>query len=161
MAEKKEVAIETKNAAPAAKEVKVEVKTAAKTASTPAAKEAKTEDAPAKAAKTTTAKKTTAKKTTTRKTTTKKAADKKAAEPKKATETKKASVPTAVKNAGVFVQYDNKENELNALKERIVEHWCATENKKPSAIKEMSIYIKPEDNAVYYVINGQGSSIEL
>ena len=157
MAVKKEVSIETAKAAPAAKEVKkVEVKTTAKAEPAPAAE---AEAAPAKAAKsTTTAKKTTAKKTTTSKktTTTKKTAAKKAEESKKA-----ATVPTAVKNAGVFVQFNNKENELNALKERIVEHWCATENKKPSAIKEMSIYIKPEDNAAYYVINGQGSSIEL
>lgn len=148
--------------APAKEEaVKKEVK-AAPVKNEPVKAEVKPEPAKNESAKAE-AKAAPAKKTTVKKAAAKKAPAKKAAEVKTETEPKKtaAKVPTAVKNAGVYVQFDNKENELEALKSRIVEKWCADEGRKPSAIKEMNIYIKPEDNAAYYVINGQGSSIEL
>lgn len=167
MADKKTTTAKGKEAAPA---VKAEPKTApakeetvkAEVKAAPVKNEtvkAEVKPEPAKAE----AKAAPAKKTTVKKAAAKKAPAKKAAEVKTETEPKKTAtkIPTAVKNAGVYVQFDNKENELEALKNRIVEKWCADEGHKPSAIKEMNIYIKPEDNAAYYVINGQGSSIEL
>lgn len=109
----------------------------------------------AKAAEKKTARKTAEKKTAAKKTT-KKTREKAEQEP-----VKTVRIPSAAKNAGVYIQFNNKEQEFESLKSRIIEKWCEDEGRKPSAIKEMNIYIKPEDNAAYYVINGQGSSIEL
>lgn len=130
-------AVEKKEAAPAAPAVKAE----------PAKAEAKKEEKPA-------AKKPAAKKTTAKKPAAKKPAAKKAAEPEK--------VPAAVKKANVFLQFSQREEiKQEDLIIRIIDKWCAEENKKPTSIKEFNVYIKPEDNAAYYVINGQGSSIGL
>lgn len=136
------------------KEVKVTETEAVK------AEPAKTEAAEEK----TVAKKTTAKKTTTKKTTTKKAATAKKETTKKAAEEKKETAPktpAAAKKAAVFVEFDGRQVSQEDLIARIIAKWCDEEGKKASAIKELNVYIKPEDNAAYYVINGQGSSIEL
>lgn len=125
-------------------------------------KEEKTEDT----AVADTTKKTTTKKTTTTKTT-RKTAPKKETVAKKTvntTEEKKTATvrtPAAAKKAVVYVEFDGKQVSQEDIVTRIIEKWCSEEGKKASAIKEFSIYIKPEDNAAYYVINGQGSSIQL
>ena len=84
--------------------------------------------------KTTTAKKTTktAAKTTTRKTTAKK------------TETV----------TEVYVQYWGKEIHTSEVADRIRKIWTDDMSKKASDLKDLKIYIKPEDNGAHYVING-------
>ena len=84
--------------------------------------------------KTTTAKKTTktAAKTTTRKTTAKK------------TETV----------TEVYVQYWGKEIHTSEVADRIRKIWTDDMGKKASDLKDLKIYIKPEDNGAHYVING-------
>ena len=89
--------------------------------------------------KTTTAKKTTktATKTTTRKTTAKK------------TTAKKTETVTEV-----YVQYWGKEIHTSEVADRIRKIWTDDMGKKASDLKDLKIYIKPEDNGAHYVING-------
>ena len=118
----------------------------------PAAAEVKKEEKPAE-------KKTAAKKPAAKKAPAKKPAAKKPAA--KAEKEPAAKIPAAAKKVNVFVQFSGREVNQEELIVRIIDKWCAEENKKATSIKEFNVYIKPEDNAAYYVINGQGSSIEL
>lgn len=88
-------------------------------------------------AKTTAAKKTTTRKTAAAKKTTRKTAAKKA-EP--VTE--------------VYVQYWGKEIHTSEVADRIKKIWTEDMGKKASELKDLKIYIKPEDNGAHYVING-------
>lgn len=93
------------------------------------------------------AKKTAAKKTTTRKT----AAAKK-------TTTRMTAKTTAAKKAEpvteVYVQYWGKEIHTSEVADRIKKIWTEDMGKKASELKDLKIYIKPEDNGAHYVING-------
>ena len=88
-----------------------------------------------------------AEKTTTRKT----AAAKK-------TTTKTAAKTTAAKKAEpvteVYVQYWGKEIHTSEVADRIKKIWTEDMGKKASELKDLKIYIKPEDNGAHYVING-------
>lgn len=120
-----------------------ETKTATvKTSTAPAAKdtEAKktttvTETKAAEPAKKTAAKKAPAKKTTTA---AKKPAAKKVTTKKVATE--------------LYVQFAGHEVSEESMVERVKEAW-ESEGNKVSSIKEISLYVKPEEHKVYYVIN--------
>ena len=101
-----------------------------KAAETPAEKKADTKPAEEK---TTTRKTTTAKKTTTRKTAT----------------AKKAETVTEV-----YVQYWGKEIHTSEVADRIKKIWTDDMGKKATDLKDLKIYIKPEDNGAHYVING-------
>ena len=103
-----------------------------------------TEKAPAKKAATTkkAAEKTTAKKTTAKKTTEKKPTARK-------TTAKKAAV-----NTEVYVQFLGKEVYAKDVVEGVKKIWTDEMGKKESELKELKVYIKPEDNGAYYVING-------
>ncbi len=93
------------------------------------------------------AKKTAAKKTTTRKATA-----------AKKTTTKTAAKTTAAKKAEpvteVYVQYWGKEIHTSEVADRIKKIWTEDMGKKASELKDLKIYIKPEDNGAHYVING-------
>ena len=93
------------------------------------------------------AKKTAAKKTTTRKSTA-----------AKKTTTKTAAKTTAAKKAEpvteVYVQYWGKEIHTSEVADRIKKIWTEDMGKKASELKDLKIYIKPEDNGAHYVING-------
>ena len=76
----------------------------------------------------------------------KKAAAKKPAAKKPATRkpaAKKAPVVNAV------LQFNGKEVSVDALAEQAKASWTGSE------VKEMNLYIKPEDSRVYVVINGE------
>ncbi len=100
------------------------------------------------------AKKTAAKKTTTRKTaakrTTKTAAKTTAAK----TTTRKTAAKKAEPVTEVYVQYWGKEIHTSEVAERIKKIWTEDMGKKASDLKDLKIYIKPEDNGAHYVING-------
>ena len=93
------------------------------------------------------AKKTAAKKTTTRKTTA-----------AKKTTTKTAAKTTAAKKAEpvteVYDQNWGKEIHTSEVADRIKKIWTEDMGKKASELKDLKIYIKPEDNGAHYVING-------
>ena len=88
------------------------------------------------------AKKTAAKKTTTRKT----AAAKKT--------TRKTAAKKAEPVAEVYVQYWGKEIHTSEVADRIKKIWTEDMGNKASELKDLKIYIKPEDNGAHYVING-------
>lgn len=118
-----------------AAEVKPEVKAVEVKAEVKPAKEVKAEVKPAKEVKEV--------KAEAKKETAKKAPAKKAAAPKK----------EAVKGTEVFVQYYDKEVVVADIEAKVKAAWVNETGKKESAIKSVKIYVKPEENAAYYVIN--------
>ncbi len=114
-------------------------KTPAEPATVSAVKET-TETAPVKKAASV---KKAAAKTTVKKTAEKKPAVKKAA-------AKKA----APANTEVYVQFWGKEVYAKDLVESIKKIWTEEMGKKESELKDLKVYIKPEDNGAHYVING-------
>lgn len=123
-----------------------------------------------KAAVKTTAQKATAKKTAAKKTVAaakpavKKAVEKKVAEKKTEAAEKKATATRTVnksKLAKVYLQIGEAETSQEDLLRRIIDKWVAETGKKESAIKSFDVYVKPEDQMAYYVINGEASMIEL
>lgn len=102
-----------------------------------AEKPAETKAEPVKAE---TAKKTAAKKETAKKTTAKK--------------TVKAEKPAVTQN--VYVQFAGLEISTADLTAKVTEEWVALGH-RASSIKSLDLYVKPEDMAAYYVINGKES----
>ena len=72
--------------------------------------------------------------------------------PKKKTTAKKTA---AVKTA-LYVQYAGKEYTEKDLVSEVKKAYTELGN-KASDIKTVEIYLKPEENVAYYVINGEGS----
>lgn len=143
LAKKEEV-----KAAPAV-ETKVEVKEEVK--ATPAKAEEKAAKAPAKkaAAKKETAKKETVKKETAAKTPAKKAAVKKEAAKAPA---KKAAAKKEVK---IAIQFADKNYTSEDLANIANDVWVYDYNKKASELKDVQLYVKPEESKVYYVFNNE------
>ena len=112
----------------------------AEPAKTPAAKTTTEEKAPAKAAARTTAVKTTAAKTVAAKTTTKK------------TTTKKTTAKKEMK-VNAVVEYYGQQMDEKTIIANVKKAWTKS-GRKVGDIKTMDLYIKPEESAVYYVING-------
>ena len=72
---------------------------------------------------------------------------------------KKAEKKEAVQN--VYVQFMGKEILTADLVAQVTEKWVALGH-RASSIKELNLYVKPEDSAAYYVINGkENGKIEL
>ena len=100
----------------------------------------------------------------------KKAPAKKTAPVKKETTTvrktaaKKSAAKAEVKES-VFVQFAGAEYSLDDVKANVKKAWMAETGKKESDIKDIQIYVKPEEHAAYYVVNGEfvegGRKVEL
>ena len=71
---------------------------------------------------------------------------------KTATKTVKKAAKKDIK-VKAFVEYYGKPVEEKDIIARVKKAWTKS-GKKVGDIKEMDLYIKPEENAVYYVING-------
>lgn len=94
-----------------------------------------------------------------------KAPAKKAAAPKKAaaktTTTKTAKTVKEAASQNVYIQFAGKEVKAEELVEQVKALWTA-EGHRASSIKSLEVYVKPEDMAAYYVINGkENGKIEL
>lgn len=89
-------------------------------------------------------------------------APKKAAAPKTAAKTAKTAKPAKeTVSQNVYVQFAGKEVKTEELVEQVKAIWTA-EGHRASAIKSLEIYVKPDDMAAYYVINGKATGkIEL
>ena len=81
---------------------------------------------------------------------------------------KKAPKKTAVKKAAakkaetkIYVQYMGQEFDQQEIVERIITKYMQESGRARSSIKSLDVYIKPEDQTAYYVLNGQDSSISL
>ena len=85
--------------------------------------------------------------------TVKKAAEKKPAEKKPAAKTVKAA--KAETNTEVYIQYWGKEVYAKEVVENIKKLWTGEMGKKAEDLKDLKVYIKPEDNGAHYVINGE------
>lgn len=73
--------------------------------------------------------------------------------------TEKTEKKEAVQN--VYMQFAGKEILTADLVAQVTEKWVALGH-RASSIKELNLYVKPEDSAAYYVINGKESGkIEL
>ena len=129
----------------AAETVKAEQKEADKAEAVAEVKESKAEVAATAAEP---AKKTTARKTAAKKTETKAAAEKESAS-KKTAATKKSTVKVEP-DMELFVQYHGKQIDEKALVEKVMQD-CSEQKIK---VQDIKLYVKPEDNACYYVANG-------
>lgn len=128
--------------------VKAEVAAAAKKAEPVKKETVKTETAKKETTKKETVKAEPVKKETVKKEPAKKSTKKPA---KKATKTaEKTTTRKANVKPEMFIQYDGNQIDSEALLKR-VQADCESENIK---VKELKLYIKPEDNACYYVANG-------
>ncbi len=107
-----------------------------------------------------TEKKTAAKKPAAEKKTTAKkaAAEKTAAAPKAAAEKKTAAKKPAAKKAEpvikTILQVDGKDFDLSTLAVDALKSYKSTHKRK--AVSEFVVYVKPEENAAYYTVNGEG-----
>lgn len=97
-----------------------------------------------------------------------KAPVKKAAAPKK-TVTKTATPKTAktastqkeTVSQNVYIQFAGKEIRTEALVEQVTKAWVE-EGHRASSLKNLDLYVKPEESAAYYVVNGKETGkIEL
>ena len=89
-----------------------------------------------------------------------KAPAKKTAAPKKtapkaaAKTTKTAKTAKEAVSQNVYIQFAGKEVKTGELVEQVKAQWTA-EGHRVSSITSLEVYVKPEDNAAYYVINGK------
>lgn len=85
--------------------------------------------------------------------TVKKAVEKKTAEKKAAPAKKTAAAKKAVKEQ-VYLQYLGKEINKDDLVKQVKDIWTKQLKRKVGDLASIDLYLKPEENAVYYVING-------
>lgn len=101
-------------------------------------------DTPAeKATEKTTAKKTAPKKTAAKKTTA-----------KKTTAVKKTVAEKAEIKTEIFLQFSGKEYTQDEILQKVKDIWTYDLNNNVDDIKDVQIYLKPEESAAYYVVNG-------
>lgn len=74
------------------------------------------------------------------------------AEPAKKTAAKKAPAKKVVKT-NLFVQAAGKEVSMDEAIARVKDAWKATGH-KVGDLKEITVYVKPEESSIYYVVNG-------
>lgn len=117
--------------------------------------EVKAETKPA--AKKAPAKRTTVKKASEKKTAAKKAEEKKATVEK--TETKAKSKKATAVQQSLHIQYSDKNVSMDDLQKIAADVWKYDLNKGDEEFTSLDLYVKPEENTVYYVFNGdvQGS----
>lgn len=82
---------------------------------------------------------------------TKKAPVKRAAAKKAAAST--AAVKKAEAKETVYIQFAGAEYNLDEIRANVKKAWMDETGKKESDIKDVQIYVKPEEHAAYYVVN--------
>lgn len=68
--------------------------------------------------------------------------------------------PEPATKAAFYIQYQDKEYLASEIEEKIKEK-CLTTGVPASALKELSIYVKPEDLKAYYTCGDKNGFIEL
>ena len=66
---------------------------------------------------------------------------------------KKSAPAKAELKENVFVQFYGKEFNTQELAARVKEIWTGQMGHKESELKSLTLYVKPEESAAYYVIN--------
>lgn len=69
----------------------------------------------------------------------------------KAKRTRKAKIKTSI-----VVQAHNREVSMEEAIERATEDWCKSGNDRAN-LKEIAVYVKPEESGIFYVINGSAT----
>ena len=69
----------------------------------------------------------------------------------KAKRTRKAKIKTSI-----VVQAYDREVSMEEAIERATEDWCKSGNDRAD-LKEIAVYVKPEEAAIFYVINGKAT----
>jgi hypothetical protein len=72
----------------------------------------------------------------------------------KKTAAKKAPTAKQTVNEEIYVQFWGKEVITKDVVESIKKVWTDEMGKKAADLKDLKVYIKPEDNGAHYVING-------
>ena len=67
--------------------------------------------------------------------------------------TKKAPVKRAAAKKTVYIQFAGAEYNLDEIRANVKKAWMDETGKKESDIKDVQIYVKPEEHAAYYVVN--------
>ena len=70
-----------------------------------------------------------------------------------ATKTRTAKTTPAAAKESVFLQFAGKELDTEIIKANVRKAWVAETGKKESDIKDVQIYVKPEEHVAYYVVN--------
>lgn len=86
-----------------------------------------------------------------------KTAEKEVKEVKPAKPTAKAPAKKAAVKETIYLQYLGKEIDKEDLMKQVKEIWTKEQKRKVSDMKSVSLYLKPEENAAYYVINEEVS----
>ena len=81
----------------------------------------------------------------------KKATDKKVTEKKAVT--KKAPAKKAVVKENVVIQFGGKETTTTDIMKNVKAYWTKELKNKVGDLKSVTLYVKPEENKVYFVIN--------
>ena len=84
----------------------------------------------------------------------------KKAEEKKPAE-KKAAPKRVCKKVNIELQYGEKTIDVSGLEGKAVAAWAEATGNAKTAAKAINLYVKPEDNMLYYVIEGTEGSVEL
>ena len=81
--------------------------------------------------------------------------------PKKTVKAPKAEKPAAKAETttAVYVQFWGKEVYAKDVVEQVKKIWTDELKNKAEDLKDVKVYIKPEDNSAYYVINGDVTGI--
>lgn len=77
----------------------------------------------------------------------------------KSSNARKKKAPAVKKKTGmvteIFIQYHDKEISIHdQVLERIHEIWTKDMGNPDEDMRELKVYVKPEDDAAYFVING-------
>ncbi len=80
----------------------------------------------------------------------------KAPKTSRAPKTPKAPKEVKAPTETVIVQYEGAEWEVAALREKAITAYVA-ENHRRGSIKDLVLYVKPEERKVYYVVNGKNT----
>ena len=84
----------------------------------------------------------------------KKTAPAKAAKTTKTTKAAAKSTAKAAVKETVYLQYLGKEIDKDTIIAQVKEIWTKEMKKKAADMKELTVYLKPEEMTAYYVING-------
>ncbi len=74
---------------------------------------------------------------------------------------KKAAPKRACKKVSIELQYGEKAIDVSALEGMAVAAWAEATGNAKTAAKAINLYVKPEENALYYVIEGESGKVEL
>ena len=88
-----------------------------------------------------------------------KAVETKAVEKKPAE--KKTAAKRVCKKVNIELQYGEKTIDVAGLESKAVAAWAEATGNAKTAAKAINLYIKPEDNMLYYVIEDTEGSVEL